>query len=58
MAVNKGIEYQFVAARPMFYPVKRPKTHMAIIAKVEGKDWGRHRKRNKSYVKTLLANPL
>lgn len=34
-----GIEYQFVAARPMFYPVKRPKTHMAIIAKVEGKDW-------------------
>lgn len=32
-----GIEYQFVAARPMFYPVKRPKTHMAIVAKVEGK---------------------
>ena len=34
-----GIEYQFVAARPMFYPVKRPKTHMAIIATVEGKQW-------------------
>lgn len=34
-----GIEYQFVAARPMFYPVKRPKTHMSIIAKVEGKQW-------------------
>lgn len=34
-----GIEYQYVAARPMFYPDKRPKTHMAIIAKVEGKDW-------------------
>ncbi|MBU3625516.1 arylamine N-acetyltransferase [Polynucleobacter sp. JS-Safj-400b-B2] len=34
-----GIEYQFVAARPMFYPVKRPKTHMAIIAKVDGRDW-------------------
>jgi len=34
-----GIEYQFVAARPMFYPVKRPKTHMAIIATVEGNQW-------------------
>ena len=34
-----GIEYQFVAARPMFYPVKRPKTHMAIIATVEDKQW-------------------
>lgn len=34
-----GIEYQFVAARPMFYPVKRPKTHMAIIATVKGKQW-------------------
>jgi N-hydroxyarylamine O-acetyltransferase len=34
-----GIEYQFVAARPMFYPVKRPKTHMAIIATVEAKQW-------------------
>jgi N-hydroxyarylamine O-acetyltransferase len=34
-----GIEYQFVAARPMFYPVKRPKTHMAIIATVEDRHW-------------------
>lgn len=34
-----GIEYQFVAARPMFYPIKRPKTHMAIIARVDGKRW-------------------
>jgi N-hydroxyarylamine O-acetyltransferase len=34
-----GIEYRFVAARPMFYPVKRPKTHMAIIATVWGKQW-------------------
>ncbi len=33
-----GIEYQFVAARPMFYPTKRPKTHMAIIAKVDGRE--------------------
>jgi N-hydroxyarylamine O-acetyltransferase len=34
-----GIPYRFIAARPMFYPVKRPKTHMAIIAEVEGKQW-------------------
>jgi N-hydroxyarylamine O-acetyltransferase len=34
-----GIKYQFVAARPMFYPVKRPKTHMAIVATVEGRQW-------------------
>lgn len=34
-----GIEYQFIAARPMFYPIKRPKTHMAIIAKADGKQW-------------------
>ena len=27
-----GIPYRFVAARPMFYPVRRPKTHMALIA--------------------------
>jgi len=34
-----GIPYRFVAARPMFYPVRRPKTHMAIIAEVEGRQW-------------------
>lgn len=34
-----GIPYQFVAARPMFYPVKRPKTHMALIATIEGESW-------------------
>ena len=34
-----GIEYQFIAARPMFYPVRRPKTHMAIVAKIDGKQW-------------------
>lgn len=34
-----GIPYQFVAARPMFYPVKRPKTHMAIVLKVNGEEW-------------------
>jgi N-hydroxyarylamine O-acetyltransferase len=34
-----GIPYQFVAARPMFYPVKRPKTHMAIVLSVDGEEW-------------------
>ena len=29
-----GIEYYFVGARPMFYPARRPKTHMVIIAKI------------------------
>lgn len=29
-----GIPHTYVAARPMFYPVRRPKTHMAIIAEV------------------------
>lgn len=40
MALHElGIAYQFVAARPMFYPVKRPKTHMAIVVTVQGERW-------------------
>ena len=31
--------YRFVAARPMFYPARRPKTHMALIAEVESRQW-------------------
>lgn len=34
-----GISYQFVAARPMFYPARRPKTHMAIVARVDNERW-------------------
>lgn len=34
-----GIPYRFVAARPMFYPVKRPKTHMAIVLEADGAQW-------------------
>lgn len=34
-----GIPYRFVAARPMFYPARRPKTHMALIAEVDGRQW-------------------
>lgn len=30
-----GISYRFVAARPMFYPARRPRTHMALVAEVE-----------------------
>jgi len=34
-----GIPYQFVAARPMTYSVRRPKTHMAIVVTIEGEQW-------------------
>lgn len=34
-----GIAHQFVFARPMFYPVRRPKTHMAIVAQIDGEQW-------------------
>jgi N-hydroxyarylamine O-acetyltransferase len=34
-----GIPYRFVAARPMTYSVRRPKTHMAIIASIDGREW-------------------
>jgi N-hydroxyarylamine O-acetyltransferase len=34
-----GIAYQFVIARPMIYPVKKPKTHMAIVLKLDGQEW-------------------
>lgn len=34
-----GFKYQFVAARPMFYPVLRPKTHMAIIVYIDGEKY-------------------
>ena len=34
-----GVPWRFVAARPMFYPVRRPRTHMAIVAEVEGRSF-------------------
>ncbi|CAB3768182.1 acetyltransferase [Burkholderia sp. MSh2] len=34
-----GLTYQFVAARPMFYAVKRPRTHMAIVLTLNGESW-------------------
>lgn len=33
------IPYQFVAARPMFYPMKRPRTHMALLVTLDGVEW-------------------
>jgi len=34
-----GIDYYFVGARPMFYPTRRPRTHMVIIATIGGEDY-------------------
>lgn len=34
-----GVPYYFVAARPMFYLERRPKTHMALVARLDGRDW-------------------
>lgn len=34
-----GFNYQLVAARPMFYPVRRPKTHMAIVVRLGQQSW-------------------
>ncbi len=34
-----GVRYDFVLARPMFYPMKRPRTHMAILATFGGEKW-------------------
>lgn len=33
------IPYQFLAARPMTYPVRKPRTHMALLVKADGHDW-------------------
>ncbi|MCJ7764600.1 MAG: arylamine N-acetyltransferase [Thiovulaceae bacterium] len=33
-----GFEWYFVGARPMSYPTRRPKTHMAVIVTIEGKN--------------------
>jgi N-hydroxyarylamine O-acetyltransferase len=34
-----GIAYQFIACRPMIYPMLRPRTHMALIAQIEDESW-------------------
>lgn len=34
-----GVDYRFVGCRPMTYPTRRPRTHMAILARLDGEDW-------------------
>ena len=34
-----GFAYRIVACRPMFYPVRRPRTHAALVVKAEGQDY-------------------
>ena len=34
-----GFEWYFAGARPMFYPSRRPKTHMVVIVTIEGKEY-------------------
>lgn len=34
-----GFDFQYVFARPMYYPVARPKTHMAIIVNLGGEKY-------------------
>jgi N-hydroxyarylamine O-acetyltransferase len=34
-----GVPYQFIACRPMIYPVLRPRTHMALIVRIEDEPW-------------------
>lgn len=34
-----GFEWYFAGARPMFYPMRRPKTHMVVIVRIDGSDY-------------------
>lgn len=34
-----GFEWYFAGARSMLYPTRRPKTHMVLIVRVEGRDY-------------------
>lgn len=34
-----GFEWYFAGARPMFYPSRRPKTHLVVIVTIEGKKY-------------------
>lgn len=34
-----GFEYDIIGARPMFYPQRRPKTHMVLLVKVGDERW-------------------
>ncbi|OYY93895.1 MAG: acetyltransferase [Hydrogenophilales bacterium 28-61-23] len=34
-----GVPYRFVGCRPMTYPARRPRTHMALLARLDGEEW-------------------
>lgn len=34
-----GVTWRFVGCRPMTYPARRPRTHMAILARFDAEDW-------------------
>lgn len=34
-----GVPFRFVGCRPMTYPARRPRTHMALLAQLEGEEW-------------------
>ncbi len=34
-----GFEYTLIGARPMFYPARRPKTHMVLVVKADNQQW-------------------
>jgi N-hydroxyarylamine O-acetyltransferase len=34
-----GIDYDLIGARPMFYPTRRPKTHMVLLVYLAGEQW-------------------
>jgi N-hydroxyarylamine O-acetyltransferase len=34
-----GFEYDLIGARPMFYPLRRPKSHMVLMVKIGAERW-------------------
>lgn len=34
-----GFNYQIIGARPMFYPQRRPKTHVVLLVTIDGQHW-------------------
>jgi len=34
-----GFEYDIIGARPMFYPFRRPKSHMVLVVKIGSERW-------------------
>ncbi len=34
-----GVPFRFIGCRPMTIPVRRPRTHMAILAMLDGEEW-------------------